>query len=183
MGGHGGPIPGEHRRVRIPAVRQLYPVRPEIRSRGLGRHHRVRQHQPAGDQRTVPARQRHGGGGGNGRGTAFAVGGRTHRRRDTGHVNNTGTNRTESVPVLLQPRVPGQGGGRIRLAPHHQDTGGRRGHTVDAVHRVVRRTVLLVLSRVETGIHGRQEENSGGQNRKSATCHQVSAAKIYLYLF
>jgi len=65
--------------------------------------------------------------------------------------------------VLLQSRVPGQGGSRIQLAPHYQNPGGRRGHTLDVVYRIVRCTMLLVLSRVEKGIYGRQEKNGSGE--------------------
>lgn len=78
------------------------------------------------------------------------------------------------IPVLLQPRIPGQSGGRVRLAPYHQNAGSRRGNTVDAVFRVVRRPVLLVLSGVEKGIHDRQEENGSHQNRKFTISDQVS---------
>lgn len=185
MGGHGGPVPGEHRRVRVPAVRQLHPVRAEVRLRRVEGHHPVRDDQPAGDQGTVPARQRHrhriatGADGRRhdgcaGRGPAR----RSARGRSGGDADGRRSvprnRRPESVPVLLQPRVPGQSCGRVRLAPHHQDPGGRRGHTLDTVFRVVRGALLLVLSGVEKRVHDRQEKNGGGQKRKSPTRDQVS---------
>jgi len=82
--------------------------------------------------------------------------------------------------VLLQPRLPRQGGGRLRLAPHHQDSGGRRGHTLDAVRPVVHGTVLLVLSGAQKGVHDRQEKDGGNQKRKPATSDQVSISFFFV---
>lgn len=56
MGGHYGTVSGEHRRMRLPTVRQLFPVRSEIRSRRQGTDRPVQQHQPTADLAAVPAR-------------------------------------------------------------------------------------------------------------------------------
>lgn len=101
------------------------------------------------------------------------------RRRSGGGGAGAGAGRVKGVPVLLQPRVPGQSGGRLRLASHHQDPGGRRGHTVDVVRRLVHGAVLLVLSRVEERVHDRQEEDRSGQKRKPANGDQVLTTQQY----
>jgi len=76
--------------------------------------------------------------------------------------------------VLLQPCLPGQSGGRLRLAPHDQDPGGRRSHTLDIVCHILHCAVLLVLSGAQKGVHDRQEKDGGDQKRKPSTRNQVS---------
>lgn len=181
MGGHDGPVLGEHRRLRLSTVCQLLPIRPKIRQHGPDRHHQNGHYQPTGDPGTIPTREQHGG-----RYRTTDVGGHAlWKRRAGGHPTvvvdaeqpgsnqRQGQGRVHSVRVLLQPGVPRQGGGRIRLAPHHQDAGGRRGHTVDAILHIVRRAVLLVLSGVKKRVHDRQEEDSSDENRKPSTSDQV----------
>lgn len=109
MGRHCGTVFGEYRRMRLPAVHQLFRIRPEVRAQRFGGVlRRFRHRYAAVNLETVPIRQTT-----NYVGTIGSGHERVWRNDHGGGRTAAPATRGKSVPVLLQPSVPRQSGSRV----------------------------------------------------------------------